>query len=196
MQADMIQAREREILNGLRPKPDGGSRPFTDVLSEYFAWGRTQGGRRGLPWADEHAAKKERDLLFWRDFLVLNTINDSLGSLPKVESECRKLLTTGNSGKTVWNKVQNLCAMLRWCEKCNYLNENPLAALTKFDTEPMYTRRAITLDEFNRLLAACAPHRRLLYEVAACSGLRENELRMLEPKHLNVERNTLYRSSG
>ena len=78
----------------------------------------------------------------------------------KVESECRKMLEAGSCGKTVWNMVQNLRAMLLWCKKRKYLNEDPLAALSKFDTEPTFTRRAMTVEEYDKLLSACAPHRR------------------------------------
>ncbi len=45
----------------------------------------------------------------------------------------------------------------------------------------------MTVDGLKQLLRLCAPHRRLLYEVAACSGLRENELRQLEPSFLDRE---------
>lgn len=187
--ADMLEQREREIRNGIRaaPEPEAGERrrPFGDVLAEYMAWGRMQGGRNGLPWDDEHALKKERDLKFWRDSLGLEEIGDAAGVLPRVEAECGKMFEAGNSGKTVSNKVQNLRALFLWCLRRRYLKENPLMELARFNIEPTYVRRAMTVEEFERLLAGCAPHRRLLYEVAACSGLRENELRQLEPKDLD-----------
>lgn len=184
-QANMLEAREREIRNGLRPKPDKTSRLFNDVLLEYMTWGRAQGGRRGLPWAVEYATHKERDLIMWRGILDLERIGDAKDILARVESECHKLLAMGSSGKTVWNKVQNFHAMLIWCVKRDYLCDNPLAALGKLDIEPTFIRRAMTVDEYRRLLSFCALHRHLLYETAACSGLRENELRALEPRHLD-----------
>ena len=188
-QADQIELREKEIKNGLRAapekKPEVVKRPFEEVFAEYMAWGRAQGGRRNLPWDDEHAYKKERDIKLWRDILALEDIADAADILTKVEAECRKMLDDGKSGKTVSNRVQNLRALFLWCKKRKYLNDNPLQELGGFDTEPTFVRRAMTLEEFTALMAACAAHRRLLYEVAACSGLRENELRQLEPRHLD-----------
>lgn len=185
VQANMLEAREREIRNGLRPKPCKTTRLFDDVYSEYMTWGRIRGGRGGAPWAAEFAVHKERVLLFWRNVLELERIGDIENSLQAVEIECHKQLSSGNSGKTVSNKVQHLGAMLNWCEQRGYLKNNPLAALGKFDITPTFIRRAMLVEEFKRLMIGCALHRRLLYEVAACSGLRSGELRKLEPKHLD-----------
>ena len=195
-QADLIELREREIKNGIRPKPEEAAkakpkkadRPFGEVIAEYMAWGRAQGGRRGLPWDDEHALKKERELSFWHEALGLKNIADAEDALTKVEIECRKMLDAGNCGKTVSNRVQHLKALFFWCKKRKYLTENPLEELGKFDTAPTFVRRAMTLEEYNALMLDCANHRRLLYEVASCSGLRETELRKLEPKHLDHKR--------
>ncbi len=186
-QADTLEHREREIRNGILPPPgaERQERSFDEALDEYMAWGRIQGGRRGLPWDDEHAAKKERDLLFWRDALRMGDLGDADVTLPRVEAECRRMFQAGNSGKTVSNKVQNLRAMFLWCCRRGYMAANPLRELGRFNTDPTFTRRAMTLDEYTRLLARCAPHRRLLYETAVCSGLRANELRMLEPRDLD-----------
>ncbi len=190
-QADMLEQHIREIKNGLRPSPEeeaedsARERPFDDVLEEYMTWGKTQGGRRGLPWDDEHADKKERDLKFWQDTLGLKAIGDTAGILRKVEAACRDMFATGKSGKTVSNKVQNLRGMLLWCFRRGHIDGNPLRELGRFNTEPTFVRRAMTQDEYHLLLAHCASHRRLLYETAVCSGLRENELRMLQPKDLD-----------
>ncbi len=182
--ADMLEQQELEIRNGLRPAPDSEAeksrRPFDEVLDEYISWGKIQGGRRGLPWDDVHARKKERDILFWRDTLGLKEIGDACDILPQVEAECRKMFEAGNCGKTVWNKVQTLRTLFLWCWRRRYLTENPLRELGKFNTEPISKRRAMTLEEYHALLRHSPPHLRLLYEVAACSGLRENELRQLK----------------
>lgn len=190
-QADLLELREREIRNGVRsaPEPEGGGekRSFNDVLGEYMAWGRCQGGRNGLPWDDEHAVKKERELILWKETLGLETIGDAEGVLPKVEAACRELFAAGNSGKTVSNRIQHLRAIFLWCCRRGYLNANPLAQLGRFNIQPTYVRRAMTIGEYRRLIRSCSEHRRLLYEVAVLSGLRENELKQLEPKHLDRE---------
>jgi len=188
-QADMLVTREREIRNGIRNTPaienKSAWRSFDDVCREYFAWGQARGGRRNLPWADEYVVRKKRNLDFWRVCLGLERLGDLYGVLPRVEAECHKMLAAGRAGKTVANKAQDLGAFIKWCGKRKYIKEDPLAELGKFDTSPKVLRRAMTPEELRALLENCAPHRRLLYEVAFCTGLRENELRRLEPRFLD-----------
>ncbi|MDR2390701.1 MAG: tyrosine-type recombinase/integrase [Planctomycetota bacterium] len=190
-QADMLETREREIRNGVRPAPTvedkNASRAFADVCREYFIWGRARGGKRNMPWDEEYAAKKERNLAFWSSCLGLESLGDLYGILPKVEAECHRMLESGKTGKTVSNKVLDLTAVIRWCNRRKYLTGNPLAELGKFDTSPQTIRRAMTEDELHALLTHCASHRRLLYEVACCTGLREKELRRLKPEMLDRE---------
>lgn len=188
-QAEMLETREREIRNGIRETPTIANksawRSFDDICEEYFTWGKARGGRRNMPWDNEYLTKKKRNLSFWRTCLDLKKLGDLYGILAKVESECHKMLAEGKAGKTVTNKVMDLSAFIKWCKKRKYLKEDPLAELGKFDTSPKVLRRAMTPQELRSLLEHCAPHRRLLYEVAFCTGLRENELRRLEPRFLD-----------
>ena len=190
-QADMLETREREIKNGVRaaptPEDENRLRPVGDVFQEYFAWGLARGGKRNMPWDDEYADKKKRNLSLWGTCLHLETLGDIYGILPKVEKECHSMLHGGNVGKTVSNKVLDLRAFISWCKKRKYLTEDPLSELGKFDTTPTKIRRAMTAEELRALLTHCAPHRRLLYEVGFCTGLREDELRQLEPHMLDRE---------
>ncbi len=190
-QADMLEQREREIINGIRAKPavadQNAERPFEEVCQEYFKWGRARGGKNNMPWDDEYAAKKERSIEIWRTFLSLEKLGDLYGILPKLEKECHRMLEAGKAGKTVAHHAQALSSFIKWCKKRKYLTEDPLAELGKFDTSPKRIRRAMIPDELRSLLDHCAPHRRLLYEVAFCSGLREDELRQLEPDMLDRE---------
>ncbi len=98
------------------PQNKNQSRPFDEVLAEYMAWGRAQGGRRGMPWDEEYAYKKERDIIFWRTALELGVLGDLYDVLPEVEAECLKILDSGISGKTVANKVLNLRSLILWCK--------------------------------------------------------------------------------
>ncbi len=189
--AEMLETRERQIRSGVRalptPEDENITRPIEDVLNEYFSWGKARGGRRNMPWDDEYADKKERNLAYWCECLGLKELGDVYGIMKKVESECHKMLADGKAGKTVTNKVLDLRALIKWCNKRKYLTEDPLSELGKFDTTPQIIRRAMTVEELRSLLSNCAPHRRLLYEVAFCSGLREDELRKLEPDMLDRE---------
>ncbi len=190
-QADLLEAREREIKTGLRPVPtapdENAARLFTEVSEEYLEWGRAQGGKKGMPWNPVHATMKKRHLAMWGLVLSIGKMGDVYNILPKVEAECRRLMKEGNTGKTVWHKAESLRSFLIWCKKRKYITENPLESLGKFDTSPKVIRRAMTITELHSLLENCVAHRKLLYEVAACSGLRENELRQLTPGHLDRE---------
>jgi integrase len=60
--------------------------------------------------------------------------------------------------------------------------------LKKINTDPVRRRRALVPEEIAKLLDACLPERKLLYQVALCTGLRANELRHITPAHLDDER--------
>ena len=78
-----------------------------------------------------------------------------------------------------------------WCVGRGYIADDPTKGLAAFDTTPQTQRRAMTREEIGKLLASCAPHRRLLYEVAFCTGLRAKELRRLRKAHLDTRRGGL-----
>jgi integrase len=63
--------------------------------------------------------------------------------------------------------------------------------MKKFDIRPTTRRRMVTLEEIKALLSVAPEHRRLLYQVDFCSGLRANELRQLTPDHLEHDRKCL-----
>jgi integrase len=123
--------------------------------------------------------------------LLLRSLADLNGCLPRVEKVLRDLKRKGCVGKTLANYAENLRAFCRWCVKRGYLDEDPLAGLVRFDVTPQTVRRAISPEEIHRLLAVAPPERRLLYEVALSTGLRAKELRSLTVGHLDVEQGGL-----
>ncbi len=163
-----------------------------DVKSEYLAWGNSQGGRNGLPWSPTHAANRRRHLGWWQDNLGILTLGEMPGILPRVEKALRELQRLGRAGKTIANYAEALGAFCDWCVKRGYLGHDPLAAMAPFDTTPLTQRRAMTVDEINRLLDVAPTYRRILYETAFLSGLRANELCNLTVDHLDVKRRGLH----
>ena len=155
-------------------------------------WGEAQGGRGGRPWSDLHAQRRRNSLESWQERLHLETLADLDGILPRVEQALRERQSHGLAGKTLQNDVEALKAFCRWCVKRGYLLVDPLAALVPFDITARTTRRALTGAEVRALLDAAPEHRRLLYEVALCSGLRAKELRSLSVADLDVERGGLH----
>ena len=104
----------------------------------------------------------------------------------------RELLAAGKSGKTAANYTEALVGFCNWCVDRDYLEANPLAKLQRFDITPVTMRRAMTVEEVQRLLAAVTPRHQVLYELAICTGLRKGEIRSLTVAHLNVARSGLH----
>jgi len=108
-------------------------------------------------------------------------------TLDLVEKACRHLQQTGDSGKTINDKVSSLRALCGWCVKRELLEKHPLAALDNYSNAPKIQRRVPTLEELERLLQVAPLDRRLLYETALTSGLRRNELAQLTPDHVDID---------
>lgn len=182
--------RHRLIRLGHLPPPEESRRPrpFPEVVAEYVAWGRSEGGLRGRPWAKAHAQKVRQHLAFWERELDLRDIYDLEQCLPRVEKALRALQAEGRSGKTLKHYGDTLRALCAWCVDREYLAHHPLAKLKRHDDRPKTTRRAMTREEIRRLLATASPDRRVLYQVALGSGLRAGELRALQPRHLSADR--------
>jgi integrase len=189
--AQRLEDEHRQVRLGYRPPPSPAnkhrSRPFAQVADEYLAWGEAQGGRGGRPWGPTHARNRRTHLERWQDRLGLQKLGDLIGVLPRVEKVLRDLKKERLAGKTLFNYAEALRAFCRWCVKRDYLSDDPLKGLERFDTTPKTIRRAMTTEEINQLLDVCAPHRRLLLETALQTGLRAKELASLTLKHLDLE---------
>ena len=185
--AMMLEDEHREIRLGLRPVPSENEliRPFPEVVEEYLAWGKAQGGRRGRPWSPTHLRNKKSRLEWWRNQHSLTTLGDLRNSLSKVEKALRELKEGGRASKTVTDYGDALESFCRWCVQREYLPENPLKHLRRMVSEPKEIRRALTLIEIERLLKVASPKRRLIYLLALITGLRANELASLLPKHVD-----------
>ncbi len=194
--AQRLEGEHRLIRLGDRPVPNDRARrrQYEDVVAEYMEWGTAQGGRGGHPWASEHVRSRKRHLKWWGEQLGLKTLSDLLGCLPRVEQALRDLESENplrkakkRSRKTLANYAEALAAFCDWCVEREYLQNDPLKRLKRFDTTPQVKRRAMTEGEIERLLKIATPGNRLLYEIALASGLRAGELKRLTVGHLDGE---------
>lgn len=194
--AQRLEDEHRQVRLGYRPAPHPSAkyrgRFFEEVMRDYLAWGRLEGGLKGFPWSSHHAHKREFHLGWWKQRLQLRTLADLDEIQPEVERALRGLDAVGKSGKTLANYAEALTAFCDWCVKRKYLESDPLKELGVRDTTPRMRRRAMKAEEIHQLLSTCAPHRRLTYETAFVSGLRVNELRNLTADHLDAERGGLH----
>lgn len=199
-EADTIENREREIRMGLRPPPSlveqAAARSAGEILEEYFAWGKIQGGRKGRPWSKSHSRNKHTILRWWLDALNARQLADFADCLPLVERELRTVAAEGRparskkprktlAGKTLQSFAGELKAFFGWCVTRKYLAENPLDSISRFNVTPQVLRRALTVEELRRLLDTAPLYMRILVEVAICTGLRLGELGSLTVGHFD-----------
>ncbi|MHC4661133.1 MAG: tyrosine-type recombinase/integrase, partial [Planctomycetota bacterium] len=134
---------------------------------------------------------KEKHLEWWIGKLSIEVMGDFEGILPQVEVALRELQKQGKSGKTIENHAEAIKGFINWSIKRGYLDQDPLKNLTRFDVTPQTTRRSMTIEEIRKVLKVAPKHRRLLYEVAFCSGLRRKELRSLTPDDIDTANSCL-----
>jgi integrase len=190
--AQDLDVQHAKIRQGILPRPDQQhtalARPIDEVMGEYQAWGALQGGRGKRPWTPHHQVNLARQLAWWCRQLQLHSLGDTLGILPAVERGLQHLAAQGRSPNTLNQYLAALHGFVAWCRERDYLREDPLQHLTWLPTTPRVRRRAMTIEEIQRLLEACRPERYLIYQTALMTGLRANELRQLSLEHLDVER--------
>jgi len=189
--AERLEDDHLQYAVGYRPLPTpmqaNRHESFDEVKKEYLESGKVQGGRGGHSWSEVHAKMRTRHLNFWQQQLKLNTMADLTGSLVKAERIVRELVVNGRAGKTVNNYIESLNAFCEWCIPREFLDTNPFAKLRRLDKTPKTSRRALNTKEIQMVFKACKPYQRLLIETAIMSGLRVNELRHLDKKHLDVK---------
>ncbi len=187
--AERLEDEHQQIKLGYREPPKeinkNRSRFFDEVAKEYLDWGNSQGGRGGKAWGSVHARNKKGQLKWWEKKMKLETLADLDGILPKVEAALRDIQKKGRTGRTIMMYAETLRSFCRWCVNRDYLEKNPLKRLQPYDMTPRTIKRAMTLDELQKLLNVAPPERRILYEVACTTGLRAKELASLKVKDLN-----------
>ena len=196
-----FQNEHDDIRIGLKPKPRiAAKKTFTDTLTEYLNWGNACGGKRGMAWSPTYKRERPRFLKFWQKRLGITMLADLEGILPRVDKVLQEIQRTGVGritktgkvvrkplhGKTLNAYIDSLGSFCQWCIDRNYLTEHPLKGLSKFHAAPATQRRALTIDEIQKLLESAPSQRALIYETAIFTGLRSGELRKLTVGHLDI----------
>lgn len=115
------------------------------------------------------------------------------------------LITAGKSFRTRNAALKYLRAFINWMVRTNRLGKNPFKTIATLNEEAdpqRRQRRALTADEFTKLLAATekagviegldGPQRRTLYLLAAWTGLRKSELAALRIADLVLDSDPPY----
>ena len=93
-----------------------------------------------------------------------------------------------SSPKTLNLYFGAVLSFLNWLVKSGKLPENPLAGVQSVrEFKKVRERRAITDEEASRLLAVAPPERRIIYLMALHSGLRRNEMELLEWQDVHLD---------
>ncbi len=95
---------------------------------------------------------------------------------------------TALSAHTLNDYLGHTAALFNWLVRNERFTHNPLKSVMKLPTEGAQTfkRRALSRDEFGRLMEN-GGKRRLVYFVAACTGLRRGELKQLRWGDLDLD---------
>lgn len=161
--------------------------PLAALAPQYLAWGKREGGRGKRPWDAEHARHVGARLRWWLerftsfDELNLARVEELLGTLRG--RRIGKKPAPPASGKTKKDYIGAMLTFRDWAIRYDHYvmpAKDPLRAFEMPDAEPELPFRALSLDEYRRLLAVASPLRRELYEAMALTGLRRMELRGLK----------------
>jgi integrase len=191
------EAEHNLIRVGARPKPKSAGKPqlLIDVTTEYMTWGRAQGGHGGRPWSPVHASHRKTHLDFWSERLGSIAIQEI--TMNRVEAVLRDLKAKGRTpknrkkavpmtGKSLNAYAESIKALCEWAKDRNYLYENPLDRLKRYNEAPALERRALSVEELRRVFeCALRPEDRVLFEVACLTGYRRGELKALRVKDLD-----------
>jgi integrase len=95
----------------------------------------------------------------------------------------------GAAPRTLNRYHETLRAFLNWCHGQSWIERSPLEGMEMYTVGhrgKRHRRRAFTIPELHRLLAATTPCRAKVYAVAAFSGLRRGELLRIQKRDANV----------
>ncbi|MCG3138649.1 MAG: Tyrosine recombinase XerC [Phycisphaerae bacterium] len=85
----------------------------------------------------------------------------------------------GLSQRAANHYLQAATAFCNWCVSQRRMEKNPVGHIAGVDVTKQIVRRALTLDEIDKLLKV-AGSRRTIYQAALLTGLRRNELKLLQ----------------
>jgi integrase len=165
---DLVRELEQESAGIIPPKSlrDAAQRELADHLKDYLADLEAQ-----------HCSQKHLNNVKYR---VTRLIQDCRWKWPShvtVDSFVTWRSKQTHSTKTLNDYLGAARALINWMKDKRRVLENPLAGVAEIDTSGRQTRvrRAFTVEEMVRLIAAAGP-RKAVYLVAAHTGLRRSEL--------------------
>lgn len=170
----------------LTGKAVNDTRDVHTIAREYLSWGTREGGKGGRPWAPGHRKNISRYLL-----ALLKAVGARrLDGITLAAFE--RALVPWENPRTRFVVGSTLKAFLSWCKTRKMLAENPLEDWPGRKMESDRKRRALTLEEFEALIAAAPAPRALAYEFALYTGARAGEFNYLRLESCKWDRGGVY----
>jgi integrase len=168
----LIEDQEKELLGDLSPrkKREAAEQPTTALLAEFIASLKERKRSADHVRHNQHRLKALFAACHWH---VLRDVTAE--SFKEWQERSVQL-----SAKTRNEYLGHAVAFLNWLIRNERSEHNPLRNVRKLPTagEETFKRRALTLEEFVRLMQGSGK-RRLVYFLACCTGLRRGELKQL-----------------
>jgi site-specific recombinase XerD len=157
-------------------QPVGDTESIQKRITEYIEWGKLQGGKRGLPWAETHANHIEEYLKNWVKSLNLSSFSDIRQNT--FERELVNL-SKNNAPNTVNHKARALTALCSWAVRQGFIPLSPIR-FRSLDKTPVKERGAFNLEELTTLFTQTPHARAMVYRAAYYLRLRRSELDSLK----------------
>ena len=165
----------------------------SDLADKYLAWGRQYGGKDGTAWNKYHGKNVQHDLDAWLsspDFpkdlskLTPAAVEKHLGAM---KAETKNDGEPRYAPKTIADRFTSLKSFVNWCIRRKHLAEDPMRGCVKPNGKPVKQCRILTYLEFQRLEKVAPDYRALVYRLAVQTGLRQDEMRKLRVRDLDVQ---------
>lgn len=179
------------------PFADHRTRPITEHLKDFEQALRDKSTGKDSGYIRQTVQRIRRML----DLAGIKTIEDL--SLDRVRRTLGKLKEEGLVANTRNSHLTSVSTFANWLVKIKRLAVSPLAGEKRapVDKERVHVRRALTLDQFSRLVQVAnvgalvrgvlGPQRALIYTLAAYTGFRASTLASLRPVDFDFEAKTV-----
>lgn len=127
---------------------------------------------------DLHAAAK---LMHWGTLSAITTAG--------IEFYQAERKAAGDGAKTINNRVGYITTLLKWAHSRGQIPTNPGADISPIKMLRRQVRRALSPDEWRRLLTMANPYNQHVYRFLLCTGLRRTEAALMEWSWLDFGEN-------
>ena len=191
MLSEKVRQVEREKAGLVDPTDEQRKRPLSQHLTEFKRYLQNKGV---TPKQVQTAINQTQSIVGSNKWKLIGDISAS-GTL-EILGELRR---SGKSAQTYNHYLKSIKQFTRWLVRDRRVLVDPLAHLSKLNvsTDRRHDRRALTIEEFGRLIAAAesgpsieavsGPDRAMMYVLAAWTGFRKGEVGSLTLRSFRLD---------